>query len=306
MTERISVLMATKNRLETLKITLAKSEFLIKNERVTFTVLDDGSSDGTFDFIKKTYPAINLIRNKKSRGILYCRNTLYNIVQTRYAITIDDDVNFLWEFQVDDIISFFDSHRDCSVMAFRIFWGKEFPKSCSTKENTCIVKSFGAGAHALRISSWNKISQLPDWFQFYGEEDFIAMELFKIGQYIHYTPHILVHHRVNLKSRKREKDYFTRSRRSLRSGWYLYFLFLPLRYIPRKFLYSLWMQLKLKVFKGDLKALAAILLALGDLGLNSPRLIKKRAPLNTSLYHKYRKLPEAKLYWTPEIKQDIN
>jgi GT2 family glycosyltransferase len=291
--------MATKNRLENLKVTLAKSRFLIKNERIIFTILDDGSSDGTFDFIKETYPEINLIRNNKSRGIFYSRNRLFNNVTTKYAITIDDDVNFLQEFQVDEIKDYFDNHLDCSVMAFRIFWGEELPKSQNTAESACIVKSFGAGAHAIRMSSWKKISQLPVWFRFYGEEDFIALELLKIGQYVHYTPQFLVHHRVNLKKRKKDKDYLTRSRRSLRSGWYLYFLFYPLRHIPKKFIYSIWMQIRLKVFKGDLKALATIILALGDVALNSTRLIRERKPINPSIYKKYIKLPEAKLYWTP-------
>ena len=298
--------MATRNRLDTLKVTLAKSESLIKNNRVIFTILDDGSTDGTFNYIKKNYPEINILRNTQSKGIFYCRNVLFNKVITRFAITIDDDVNFLGDIDVDNIIDYFNKHKDCSVMAFRIFWGYELPDSHSTEESTCKVKSFGAGAHALRMSSWKKISQLPVWFDFYGEEDFIAIEFFKIGQYVHYTPFILVHHRADIKARKNDRDYLTRSRRSLRSGWYLYFLFYPLKYIPRKFCYSVWMQIKLKVLKGDLKAFKALLLAIGDIGRNSLRIYKDRKPLTTSHYNNYLRLPEAKLYWFPLIREEKN
>ena len=59
-------------------------------------------------------------------------------------------------------------------------------------------------------------------------------------------------------------------RRSLRSGWYLYGLFFPLREIPRRFLYTLWVQLKKKTFKGDVKATIGIFQALIDVLLHIP------------------------------------
>ena len=64
--------------------------------------------------------------------------------------------------------------------------------------------------------------------------------------------------------------------------------------------YSLWIQFKLKVFKGDLKALQAIVLALFDLVWNSPKILKNSNRLNNEEYKVYTKLPDAKLYWQPE------
>ena len=103
-----------------------------------------------------------------------------------------------------------------------------------------------------------------------------------------------------MKARKKNKDYIIRLRRSLRSGWYLFFLFLPLKTIPKKMAYSLWMQFKLKVFKGDFKALQAIILALFDLVWNIPRIIKSSNRLSPNEYEAYNKLPETKIYWQPE------
>lgn len=64
--------------------------------------------------------------------------------------------------------------------------------------------------------------------------------------------------------------------------------------------YSLWMQFKLKVFKGDFKALQAIVLALLDLVWNIPRIIKNSNRLTMKEYKAYNELPEAKIYWQPE------
>lgn len=64
--------------------------------------------------------------------------------------------------------------------------------------------------------------------------------------------------------------------------------------------YSLWMQIKLKVFQGDFKALQAILLALFDLIWNIPRIIRNSNRLTQKEYEDYQKLEETKLYWNPE------
>ena len=64
--------------------------------------------------------------------------------------------------------------------------------------------------------------------------------------------------------------------------------------------YSLWIQFKLKVFKGDFKALRAIVLALSDLVWNIPRILKNNNRLTQQEYEAYNALPETKIYWQPE------
>ena len=64
--------------------------------------------------------------------------------------------------------------------------------------------------------------------------------------------------------------------------------------------YSIWMQFKLKVFKGDFKALQAIILALFDLIFNMPRILKNSNRLSQKEYEAYNQLPETKLYWQEE------
>ena len=64
--------------------------------------------------------------------------------------------------------------------------------------------------------------------------------------------------------------------------------------------YSLWIQFKLKVFKGDFKALKAIFLAIFDLVWNSPKIIKNSNRLSEEEFDLFNKLPETKIYWQPE------
>ena len=64
-------------------------------------------------------------------------------------------------------------------------------------------------------------------------------------------------------------------------------------------MYTLWIQLKTKVFKGDMKAFIGILQALGDVIINFPRLIQNSNRLSKKEFEVYSKLSDPKLYWTP-------
>lgn len=298
--KKISILITTKNRLIDLKFTLQKINHLIENEEVECIICDDGSTDNTFDFVKKDYPRIQLIRNENSKGLIYSRNKLLNMTTADYAFSLDDDAHFITKNPLEIIKNYFESNPKCGVIACRIFWGKELPKTVNEQGETERVKGFVGCGHVWNLKAWKSIPNYPSWFVFYGEEEFAAFQLFKNKWEVNYVPELFVQHRVDVKSRKSNKDYQVRLRRSLRSGWYLYFLFYPLKNIPQKVLYSLWMQLKLKVFKGDFKSLVGILQAMFDICWNSIRLLKNRDALTQDEYLNFQKLEDSKIYWTPK------
>ncbi|WP_026706179.1 glycosyltransferase family 2 protein [Flavobacterium soli] len=295
-----TIIIPTKNRQKDLEFTLKKMNVLLVNENVHCIICDDGSTDGTFEFIKNNYPNIDIIRNEKTKGIHYTRNILLDRVNTPYVLCVDDDVHFITLDILNIIEDYFNENKRCAVIGFRIFWSLLNPDSIISDESKQKVKSFGAGACAFRMLAIREIPKFPEWFVFYGEEDFASIHLIKRKWEIHYNPSILVHHRVDNKARKAHSDYTTRLRRSLRSGWYLYFLFFPLSKISRRFLYTLSIQMKNKVFKGDLRAVIAISLAIFDLIVNMPRLIKYSNRLTSKEFENYINLPNAKLYWKPK------
>lgn len=295
-----SILITTKNRKDDLAFTLQKSQHLLDRDDVDFIICDDGSTDDTSQFIEDNYPKIKLIQNKKSRGLIYSRNRMMELVTGEFAISIDDDLHFITQNPLEIIKQAFYENPQVGLFSFRIFWDLEEPKRTQCDEASHQMKSFAGGANVWRMKAWKAIPDYPAWFVFYGEEDFAAYQLFKKKWRVYYLPEVLVNHRVNINDRKKDKDYSVRLRRSLRSGWYLYFLFLPIRYISQKMVYSIWMQIKLKVFKGDFNALKAIVLALFDLLFSIPRIIKNANRLSVEEYKEYQKLEETKLYWRPE------
>ena len=300
MKPKFSILITTKNRLADLIFTLDKIKSLLDRKDVVCLVCDDGSTDGTASFLQVKYPEIQLIQNSKSQGLIYSRNRLLHLTTTEFAISLDDDAHFVIDNPLESIRDHFELNTHCGLLALRIFWGLEEPVSKSSLEKPNRVQGFVGCAHVWRMEAWRSIPNYPAWFIFYGEENFASYQLFKKKWEIHYLPEVLVHHRVDVKSRKNNADYAIRLRRSLRSGWYLFFLFYPLKSIPRKMGYSLWIQFKSKVFKGDFKALLAIGLALLDLVWNIPKIIKNSNRLTQNEYESYNQLSETKLYWQPD------
>jgi len=295
-----SILITTKNRKDDLAFTLSKIQYLIDRSDVECVVFDDGSTDGTFEFLKQSYPKIILHSNTFSKGYLYCRNKMLNETKADFAISLDDDAHFITEDTLEKIESYFNKNPRAGLLGFRIYWSKELPNSTASNDKSIQMKSFVGCAHVWRMNAWHDIPNYPEWFIFYGEENFASYQLFKKKWEIHYLPEVLVNHRVDVKARKNNVDYSLRLQRSLQSGWYLYFLFYPISVIPRKLAYSIWMQLKLKVFKGDFKALKALLLAIMNLFINIPNILKNANRLSLKEFNLYQQLEETKIYWKTE------
>jgi glycosyltransferase involved in cell wall biosynthesis len=293
---KFSIIITTKNRILELKKTLLSLNDILKRKDVELLICDDASIDGTALFLKEKYSNHTLVFNQKSKGLIHNRNLLNGKAKGTYLISLDDDLNFLTKEPLEKIDSFFKKNPRAAVLSFRIFWNKTKPKVQATKQKIHRVNSFAGGAHVLRKSFWEQTPNYPAWFEFYGEEDFLSYHAFLLKKEIYYFPSILTHHRVNLVLRKKDKDYFLRSKRSLRSGWFLYLLFCPLKEIPKLFLYTVYAQVK----KNKIKNTMAVFLAFADLFLNIKNILRNKCRLTSEEWKAYRLLPSVVLYWMPK------
>ncbi|MBJ7880577.1 glycosyltransferase family 2 protein [Gelidibacter salicanalis] len=300
MSTKFSILITTKNRLNDLKITLQNIATLIDRYEMECMVCDDGSNDGTSDFVSLNYPKIQLISHKLSKGLLYNRNYMLNRTSALYAISLDDDAHFISSNTLEIIEEYFNDNLTCGLIAFRVFWGLEPPRTHVTLDHAHQVSDFVGCGHVWRMDAWRLIPDYPEWFEFYGEESFASMQLFKNDWQIHYVPEILVHHRVNMKARKIDNDFLLRQRRSLRSGWYLYFICYPKRVMFIRFLSSLSSQIRRKTFKGNMLATLAIFQGLFDVLRNLSNIFKCNVRLSYKTYTEFVTLPKGIVYWHPD------
>lgn len=297
---KTAILISTKNRCDDLLFTLQKTKHLFNNN-VKCTVFDDGSTDGTYEKVKLNFPEVELLRNKISKGYMYCRNKMLNETDADYAISLDDDAHFLTKNPVEIITDYFSNNSKCGLIAARIFWTKDFIENTLTNENPQQVNGFVGCGHVWRMVAWRDIPNYPEWFQFYGEENFASLYLFKNKWQIHYLPQLFVQHRVDMKARaKSVKEVAYRYRHAIKADWFNCFLFTPIIKIPREMAYSIWTQFTTKIFKGNFKILPPLALAILNLIITFPKLVKFRNGLTSDEYGNYLKLNEAKIYWKPE------
>ena len=294
---KFTILITTKNRISDLKITLKQISFLIKSGQVLCSICDDASQDETSDFIKTNYPEIELFSNKNSQGCITNRNFLLNNTKTPFAISLDDDAVFATQNPLQGIEDFFDANPKCGLLGFRIFWGLALPNNISTTKAPKIMKSFVGCGHVWRMSCWRDIPNYPEWFEFYGEEDFASYHMFLKKWTVMYFPKILVHHRVDVKNRKKQNDHYARAHKNLRSAFFLYSLFYPKRCLPKTLSYIPYSVFRNKILKGDFKIIKPLLLAIKDFLLAIPIILKNRKPLTIADLNNFKALPDAEIYW---------
>jgi len=101
-----TILISTKNRCDDLLFTLNLIKPLLTSE-LTCVVFDDGSSDDTSNKVEELFPEVKLKRNARSKGYIYCRNLMLNETKADFAISLDDDANFIGNSSLDLISKYF-------------------------------------------------------------------------------------------------------------------------------------------------------------------------------------------------------
>ncbi|CAM4240367.1 glycosyltransferase family 2 protein [Gillisia hiemivivida] len=94
MVDKVSVIIPTKNRIEATfrSIDSVIAQSIPPHEII---VIDDGSTDDTFNIISNQYPKVRLIRNEVSRGGAVARNQGSEIAIGEYIAFLDSDDEWL-------------------------------------------------------------------------------------------------------------------------------------------------------------------------------------------------------------------
>ena len=101
-----------------------KKEYLIKYfskivkqsfDNYEIVVVDDASTDGSYEYLKDSYKNINLIRNSENHGLGYTRNVLIHNAKGKYLIFVDPD-----DYIETDLLSEIDKEiEDVDILRFQ-------------------------------------------------------------------------------------------------------------------------------------------------------------------------------------------
>jgi GT2 family glycosyltransferase len=110
----VSVVIPTYTRWKKLKRLLdsvLKSDY----KNIEVIVVDDASTDGTFEEVKDYYPTVRLVRNSKPLLLSACRNIGLRESKGDFVFFVDDD-NVLDRGAVSSLVEVLNSHSDMAVV----------------------------------------------------------------------------------------------------------------------------------------------------------------------------------------------
>jgi hypothetical protein len=94
MRPKVAVLVLNYNGVGWLKLCLP-SLFRTEFENLEIWVIDNGSSDGSVDFVRTTYPNVKILRFEQNLGFAEAYNRAVKPLQTDYVILLNNDVAIL-------------------------------------------------------------------------------------------------------------------------------------------------------------------------------------------------------------------
>ncbi len=92
-----------------------KSKDVLKKEII---FVDNGSSDGTSEMIKRKFSNVRILRSEENLGFIRANNLAYEEAKGKYILMLNSDA-FLGEKTLQTIIDFMDKRPDCGVVGCR-------------------------------------------------------------------------------------------------------------------------------------------------------------------------------------------
>lgn len=204
----VSIVLTNYNGEELLRKNLPRvvkaSEFK-PNNVVEIIIVDDGSTDGSVEFLKKNYPAIKLIRHKEKMGFVSTTNTGVRNAEGDLVALLNSDVVPERDFLANSITHF--KTTDVFAVSFHekgFSWAKGFFKDGYVmhepgKADNKLHETFwvSGGSAIFRRSYWKELGGMDEDLlsPFYWEDIDICYRAAKRGWKLLWEPKSVVEHK---------------------------------------------------------------------------------------------------------------
>lgn len=123
---KVEVIIPTYNRkydLDKCINTVIKQDY--KNKEII--VVDDGSNDGTEQYIKGKYPFVKYVNNKENKGLNFCRNIGVLNSNGEYVLFLDSDIELVNKKQMSNMVKIYKSKLSKKIGSLGGFY--EYPEN---------------------------------------------------------------------------------------------------------------------------------------------------------------------------------
>lgn len=213
-------------------------------ERPQVVLVDNGSSDGTADAVRRYHPEVDLLALPQNLGAIG-RNLGVQRLTTPYVAFCDDDT--WWEpGSLRRAADLLDAHPSLAVVNARILvepGGHDDPVVAELRDSPVAgpswlpgpaIGSFLAGASVVRRAAFTAVGGFSERLMFAGEEELLAVDLLCAGWELSYVEQLVVHHRASP-----QRDPHARRRAGLRNTLWFTWLRQPLRRALRRTVFLL-------------------------------------------------------------------
>jgi GT2 family glycosyltransferase len=216
----VSIMIATRNRVAELRKTLAAC--LAQDlDRLEILVVDDASTDGTFDEVRKKFPQVNIVRRERNLGSVAARNDIVRRAQGKYIIALDDDSRFVDRSACRRIVQRMDAETDLGIVSFQAV-GPEHPERMTAAgrlRGEWHCSSFAACGAAIRRSMLAKTGLFPESFFHAYEEPDLCIRAWNAGYRVLQWNEIVVYHEYSGLNRNEQRTHRFQTRNEACSAW---------------------------------------------------------------------------------------
>ncbi|NJO15340.1 MAG: glycosyltransferase [Thioploca sp.] len=195
---KLSIIFLNYNRLVETRYTL-KQLFWLWEQRCDIEVIaiDNGSTDGTKEFLQTQTHWVQVISLPNNRGIAGY-NEGFQQAQGTYLLVLDDDSHPVNHITLDRIIECLDTHPDIGIVACRIESTQGQPLSTwhlPQPDTPSLSIAFVGCGFAIRRSLFEQVGWYPQEFFLYQNEMEVAIRVLCQHYKIYYDPNCRIIHR---------------------------------------------------------------------------------------------------------------
>lgn len=278
---KAAIVIVSKNCVPDLRRAIASA--LTQTAASEVLVIDDGSTDGTSDMVRREFPQVSLHQSAQSLGYIAQRNRAARLTAAEIIVSIDDDAIFSSPRVVEQAVAAFGHSR---VAAVAIPY-KEPHKSIKMLQTApddrkiWATDFFRGTAHALRRGVFLELGGYREHLVHQGEEQDFCVRLLEQGLVVRLGrgDHI-IHYETQRRDWSR-MDYYGR-RNDILFVWHnVPAIFVPLHLAGTTINGARWAIAagSMAMVRGTLAGYAAI-----------PRLWNERAPVSAAVYRLHREL----------------
>jgi GT2 family glycosyltransferase len=195
---KLSIVFLNYNRVAETRYTLEQLSRLVNNrDDIEVIAVDNGSSDGTKEFLQTQISWVHVISIAYNTGIAGY-NQGFKLAKGDYILVLDDDSHPVDNTTLDRMIHHLDTRPDIGIVACRIESanGEKFQTWHLPQEDIATTSmAFVACGFTIRRSLFERIGWYPEDFFLYQNEMEVAIKVLQQTYKIYYDPQCRVIHR---------------------------------------------------------------------------------------------------------------